>query len=64
MDHGFAYRALNRGFSGGEKKRLELLQLLVLSPKLAILDEIDSGLDVDAIKIVAHGITSRLCSKP
>jgi Fe-S cluster assembly ATP-binding protein len=50
-------RGLNEGFSGGEKKRLEILQLLVLKPKLAILDEIDSGLDVDALKVVAEGIT-------
>lgn len=49
-------RGLNEGFSGGEKKRLEVLQLLVLKPKLAILDEIDSGLDVDALKLVAAGI--------
>jgi len=49
-------RGLNEGFSGGEKKRLEVLQLLVLKPKLAILDEIDSGLDVDALKVVAAGI--------
>jgi Fe-S cluster assembly ATP-binding protein len=56
MDLSFAQRALNCGFSGGEKKRLELLQLLVLCPKVAILDEIDSGLDVDAMKIVAQGL--------
>jgi Fe-S cluster assembly ATP-binding protein len=56
IDHAFAYRNLNAGFSGGEKKRLELLQLLVLKPQVAILDEIDSGLDVDAIKIVAQGL--------
>jgi Fe-S cluster assembly ATP-binding protein len=56
MDHSFAYRSLHTGFSGGEKKRLEVLQLLILKPKIAILDEIDSGLDVDAIKIVAHGL--------
>jgi Fe-S cluster assembly ATP-binding protein len=56
MDKAFAHRALNHGFSGGEKKRLEILQMLVLKPKVAILDEIDSGLDVDAIKIVAQGL--------
>lgn len=56
IDHAFAYRDLNVGFSGGEKKRLELLQLLILRPKLAILDEIDSGLDVDAIKVVGQGL--------
>jgi len=52
----FISRGLNDGFSGGEKKRLELLQLLVLKPKVAILDEIDSGLDIDALKVVAAGI--------
>lgn len=56
IDPGFASRALNVGFSGGEKKRLEILQLLVLNPAYAILDETDSGLDVDALKIVAEGI--------
>lgn len=56
IDISFAHRSLNCGFSGGEKKRLELLQLLILNPKIAILDEIDSGLDVDAIKIVAQGL--------
>lgn len=56
LDHSFAYRPLNVGFSGGEKKRLEILQLLLFSPSLAILDEIDSGLDVDAIRLVAHGL--------
>lgn len=56
MDESFAYRNVNEGFSGGEKKRFELLQLLMLKPKLAILDEIDSGLDVDALKIVAQGL--------
>jgi Fe-S cluster assembly ATP-binding protein len=56
MDESFAYRNVNEGFSGGEKKRFELLQLLMLKPKLAILDEIDSGLDVDALKVVAHGL--------
>ncbi len=56
IDRGFLYRYLNDGFSGGEKKRLEILQLLILKPKLAILDEPDSGLDVDAMKVVANGI--------
>lgn len=56
LDIEFSYRPLNYGFSGGEKKKLELLQLLLLKPKMAILDEIDSGLDVDAIKIVAEGL--------
>ncbi|MBI2666855.1 Fe-S cluster assembly ATPase SufC [Candidatus Woesearchaeota archaeon] len=56
IDASFAGRSLNEGFSGGEKKRLEILQLLMLEPKYAILDEPDSGTDVDAIKIVAEGI--------
>ncbi|MEX0940457.1 MAG: Fe-S cluster assembly ATPase SufC [Candidatus Babeliales bacterium] len=56
IDQRFAYRNLNDGFSGGEKKRFELLQLLMLKPKLVILDEIDSGLDIDALKSVAEGI--------
>jgi Fe-S cluster assembly ATP-binding protein len=56
IDPTFITRGLNDGFSGGEKKRLELLQLLILRPKLAILDEIDSGLDIDSLKIVAAGI--------
>jgi len=56
MDDSFLDRYLNDGFSGGEKKRMEILQLLVLEPKLAILDETDSGLDIDAIKIVSSAI--------
>lgn len=56
MDPSFAMRSVNEGFSGGEKKRAEILQLLVLQPKYAVLDETDSGLDVDALKIVAQGI--------
>jgi Fe-S cluster assembly ATP-binding protein len=52
----FMTRYINEGFSGGEKKRLEVLQLLLLKPKLAILDETDSGLDVDALKLVAHAV--------
>ncbi|MDP3889138.1 MAG: Fe-S cluster assembly ATPase SufC [bacterium] len=56
MDPAFINRMVNEGFSGGEKKRFEILQLLVLQPKLVILDEIDSGLDVDALKIVADGL--------
>lgn len=56
IDPAFAYRDLNDGFSGGEKKRLEILQLLMLNPKVAVLDEIDSGLDIDALKIVADGL--------
>ncbi len=56
MDEQFLYRAINEGFSGGEKKRNEILQMLVLEPTLCILDEIDSGLDIDALKVVARGI--------
>ncbi|MBV9622032.1 MAG: Fe-S cluster assembly ATPase SufC, partial [Gammaproteobacteria bacterium] len=52
------HRAVNEGFSGGEKKRNEILQMLVLEPTLAILDETDSGLDIDALKIVAAGINT------
>jgi len=53
-------RGLNEGFSGGEKKRLEILQMAVLEPKFAVLDEIDSGLDIDAIKAVATGIKQNI----
>ncbi len=56
IDPSFVSRSLNEGFSGGEKKRMEMLQLLLLQPKYALLDETDSGLDVDAIKTVADGI--------
>jgi Fe-S cluster assembly ATP-binding protein len=58
MDEAFLSRGVNEGFSGGEKKRNEILQMLVLQPKLAILDETDSGLDIDALKVVANGINS------
>jgi len=63
IDPKFAERSLNEGFSGGEKKRHEILQLELLDPKIAILDETDSGLDVDALKIVADGI-NRFGAKP
>jgi len=56
MDESFATRYLNDGFSGGEKKRCEILQLGVLQPKIAVLDETDSGLDIDSVKIVAEGV--------
>ncbi len=56
MDHNFAGRYLNDGFSGGEKKRAEILQMATLKPEIAILDETDSGLDIDALKIVADGV--------
>src|SRR3989338_7506772 len=56
MKEEFMDRYLNEGFSGGEKKRMEILQMLILKPKIAILDETDSGLDIDALKIVSRGI--------
>ena len=62
MDESFLSRPVNEGFSGGEKKRNEILQLAALNPKLAILDETDSGLDIDALKIVSEGV-NRLRSK-
>jgi Fe-S cluster assembly ATP-binding protein len=58
MDPALMNRSLNEGFSGGEKKRNEILQMAVLDPKLAILDETDSGLDIDALRIVADGVTA------
>lgn len=58
MDHAFAGRYLNDGFSGGEKKRAEILQMAILEPKIAILDETDSGLDIDALRTVAEGVNS------
>jgi len=58
VDQSFATRYINEGFSGGEKKRLEILQLSMLDPKIAILDETDSGLDIDALKIVSAGINT------
>ena len=58
MDSSYLTRELNVGFSGGEKKKVEMLQLLLLQPKLAILDETDSGLDVDALSVVSRGITA------
>jgi Fe-S cluster assembly ATP-binding protein len=56
MDSNLASRSVNEGFSGGEKKRNEILQMAMLEPKLAILDETDSGLDIDALRIVANGV--------
>ena len=58
IDHAFAGRYLNEGFSGGEKKRAEVLQMAVLEPRIAVLDETDSGLDIDALRIVADGVNS------
>ena len=58
MDEAFLNRGVNEGFSGGEKKRNEILQMAVLEPKLAILDETDSGLDIDSLRVVANGVNS------
>lgn len=58
MDEAFLHRAVNSGFSGGEKKRNEILQMALLEPALAVLDETDSGLDIDALKIVANGVNT------
>lgn len=58
MDESFARRYLNEGFSGGEKKRLEILQMTILKPTMAVMDETDSGLDIDALKIVANGVNA------
>lgn len=58
MDHAFAGRYLNEGFSGGEKKRTEILQMAMLKPEFAILDETDSGLDIDALKVVSEGVNA------
>jgi len=58
MDPSFLERSLNEGFSGGEKKRNEILQMAMLEPELAILDETDSGLDIDALKIISKGINN------
>jgi Fe-S cluster assembly ATP-binding protein len=60
MDPAFATRYVNEGFSGGEKKRLEMLQMAILNPSMAILDETDSGLDIDALRNVAEGINATL----
>ena len=58
MDHAFAGRYLNEGFSGGEKKRAEILQMATLKPSIAVLDETDSGLDIDALRIVSEGVNA------
>ena len=58
MDHAFAGRYLNEGFSGGEKKRAEVLQMAALQPEIAVMDETDSGLDIDALRIVAEGVNA------
>ena len=62
IDESFLARGVNEGFSGGEKKRNEILQMLVLEPNLALLDETDSGLDIDALKVVANGVNT--CASP
>ncbi len=64
MDESFASRYLNEGFSGGEKKRNEILQMALLQPELAVLDETDSGLDVDALRVVARGVREVRANKP
>ena len=58
MKEEFLYRSVNEGFSGGEKKRNEIFQMAILEPKLAVLDETDSGLDIDALKVVANGVNA------
>jgi Fe-S cluster assembly ATP-binding protein len=58
MDHSFAGRYLNDGFSGGEKKRAEILQMATIQPDIAILDETDSGLDIDALRVVSEGVNA------
>lgn len=60
MDQDMAQRYLNEGFSGGEKKRNEILQMMMIKPKIAVLDEIDSGLDIDALQVVSNGINSMM----
>jgi Fe-S cluster assembly ATP-binding protein len=64
MDPSFADRYLNEGFSGGEKKRNEILQMAILEPEMAILDETDSGLDIDALKVVARGVQEVRADRP
>ena len=64
MDDRFTERYLNEGFSGGEKKRNEILQMALMEPDLAVLDETDSGLDIDALRNVAHGITKSATTVP
>lgn len=63
MDESFLYRSINEGFSGGEKKRNEILQMAALEPKLAILDETDSGLDIDALRIISQGVNAMRSSE-
>ncbi|MBO5254744.1 MAG: Fe-S cluster assembly ATPase SufC [Opitutales bacterium] len=63
MDRSFTSRSVNEGFSGGEKKRCDILQMLMLNPKFAVLDETDSGLDIDALRIVSEGVNSARSSE-
>ncbi len=63
MDRAFTARSVNEGFSGGEKKRCDILQMLMLNPKFAVLDETDSGLDIDALRIVSEGVNSARSSE-
>ncbi|PJD92638.1 MAG: Fe-S cluster assembly ATPase SufC [Legionella sp.] len=63
MDESFLYRSINEGFSGGEKKRNEILQMAALEPKLAILDETDSGLDIDALRVISQGVNAMRSSE-
>ncbi|MBE6413652.1 MAG: Fe-S cluster assembly ATPase SufC [Verrucomicrobiaceae bacterium] len=63
MDKSFTARSVNEGFSGGEKKRCDILQMLMLNPKFAVLDETDSGLDIDALRIVSEGVNSARSSE-
>lgn len=63
MDESFLYRSINEGFSGGEKKRNEILQMISLEPKLAILDETDSGLDIDALRVISQGVNAMRSSE-
>ncbi len=60
MDHSFGRRYLNEGFSGGEKKRLEILQMATLKPSMAVMDETDSGLDIDALRVVSEGVNAMM----
>jgi len=64
IDEGFARRYLNEGFSGGEKKRVEILQMAMLKPTMAIMDETDSGLDIDALRVVAQGVNTLVSQQP
>ena len=64
MDPSFAERSVNEGFSGGEKKRNEILQMALLAPALSIMDETDSGLDIDALKIVSAGVNTLHAERP